>query len=56
MYQQVEVARPFEKSKKRDREGSSRTVTEIVSQYKVLKAESQSASSGGCKFDLHEVS
>ncbi|KMS99275.1 hypothetical protein BVRB_2g046430 isoform B [Beta vulgaris subsp. vulgaris] len=51
---QVEVARPFEKSKKRDREGSSRTVTEIVSQYKVLKAESQSASSGGCKFDLHE--
>lgn len=43
---QVEVARPFEKSKKRAREGSSRAATN-VSQSKVLKRESGFTSSGG---------
>ncbi|XP_021770926.1 probable RNA-binding protein 46 isoform X2 [Chenopodium quinoa] len=42
---QVEVARPFEKNKKRAREGSSRVVTDVT-QSKVLKADSGFSSGG----------
>lgn len=43
---QVEVARPFEKSKKRAHESSSRTTSTTVSQSKVLKTEHAFPSSG----------